>query len=236
VHIIPHNLLSDEHVWAHPCCLTPPHRRRTCGSRGATQRGVWLDLGGVSQLTLWRQGGTLVCFLFIFYFVRLSLCNNYSGNIVTFISIHCYYMCCLLWRIYEMYPALSLKSGCDNNWVKLGSCLGFNFCWNCRKAQFTHPPPLGHRDPFTVQQEAGEGWPWKLAARQWGLTTVSNYQCPAIPSCSARPRVLPREWAEAPRPDVETPPMVNAWINDNGSFSTCSNLSRQSCSSMYALV
>jgi hypothetical protein len=24
MHIIPHNLLSDEHVWAHPCCLTPP--------------------------------------------------------------------------------------------------------------------------------------------------------------------------------------------------------------------
>ena len=23
-------------------------------------------------------------------------------------------MCCLLWRIYEMHPALSLKSGCDN--------------------------------------------------------------------------------------------------------------------------
>jgi hypothetical protein len=22
--IIPHNLLSDEHVWAHSCCLTPP--------------------------------------------------------------------------------------------------------------------------------------------------------------------------------------------------------------------
>ena len=22
--IIPHNLLSDEHMWAHPCCLTPP--------------------------------------------------------------------------------------------------------------------------------------------------------------------------------------------------------------------
>jgi hypothetical protein len=26
MHIIPHNLLSDEHVWAHPCCLTPPTR------------------------------------------------------------------------------------------------------------------------------------------------------------------------------------------------------------------
>jgi hypothetical protein len=24
MHIILYNLLSDEHVWAHPCCLTPP--------------------------------------------------------------------------------------------------------------------------------------------------------------------------------------------------------------------
>jgi hypothetical protein len=24
MHIILHNLLSDEHVWAHLCCLTPP--------------------------------------------------------------------------------------------------------------------------------------------------------------------------------------------------------------------
>jgi hypothetical protein len=24
MHIISHNLLSDEHVWAHRCCLTPP--------------------------------------------------------------------------------------------------------------------------------------------------------------------------------------------------------------------
>jgi hypothetical protein len=25
MHIILHNLLSDERMWAHPCCLTPPH-------------------------------------------------------------------------------------------------------------------------------------------------------------------------------------------------------------------
>jgi hypothetical protein len=24
MHIIPHYLLSDELVWAHPCCITPP--------------------------------------------------------------------------------------------------------------------------------------------------------------------------------------------------------------------
>jgi hypothetical protein len=66
----------------------PPHRRRTGGSGGATQRGVWSDLGGVSQLTLWRQGWSLVRFIFIFYFVRLPQCNKYSDVFVTFISIH----------------------------------------------------------------------------------------------------------------------------------------------------
>jgi hypothetical protein len=25
----------------------------------------------------------------------------------------CYYICCLLWRMYEMHPALFLKTGCD---------------------------------------------------------------------------------------------------------------------------
>jgi hypothetical protein len=39
MHIIPHNFLSDEHVWAHPWCLTAPlHRRRTGGSSRATTR------------------------------------------------------------------------------------------------------------------------------------------------------------------------------------------------------
>jgi hypothetical protein len=66
----------------------PPHKRSSGGSRGATQRGARFDLGGVSQLTLWHQGWTLVHFIFIFYFVRLLLCNKYSDYIVTFISIH----------------------------------------------------------------------------------------------------------------------------------------------------
>jgi hypothetical protein len=79
--------------WAMNMCeltlaVSHPHRRRTGCSRGATQRGVWSNLGGVSQLTYWRQGWTLVRFMFIFYFVRLPLCNKYSVVIVTFISIH----------------------------------------------------------------------------------------------------------------------------------------------------
>jgi hypothetical protein len=72
--------------------------RRTGGSRGVTQRGVRFDLGGISQLTLWRQGWTLV--RFIFYFVRLSLCNKYSDYIVTFISIHSVIICVVFFGAY----------------------------------------------------------------------------------------------------------------------------------------
>jgi hypothetical protein len=33
-----------------PLLSHTPHRRRTCGSGGATRRGVWSDLGGVSPV------------------------------------------------------------------------------------------------------------------------------------------------------------------------------------------
>jgi hypothetical protein len=68
--------------------VSHPHRRRTGGSSGAKYRGVRFDLGGISQLTFWRQGWILDPAMFIFYFVRLLLCNIYSDYIVTFISIH----------------------------------------------------------------------------------------------------------------------------------------------------
>jgi hypothetical protein len=77
-----------------------PHRRSTCGSRGATQWRVRFDLGGVSELTLWRQWWTLVCFIFIFYFVRLPLCNKYSDYIMTFISIHFIIICVVFFGVY----------------------------------------------------------------------------------------------------------------------------------------
>jgi hypothetical protein len=45
MHIIPHNLLSYERMWAHSCCLTPPHRSRT----GTTVWGVWRMLRCVRE-------------------------------------------------------------------------------------------------------------------------------------------------------------------------------------------
>jgi hypothetical protein len=85
-----------------------PHRRRTCGSRGATQRGVRLDLGGVSILTLWCQRWTLVRFIFIFYSVRLPLCNKYSDDIVAFISIHSVIICVVFFGVYMRCTRLCL--------------------------------------------------------------------------------------------------------------------------------
>jgi hypothetical protein len=77
------------------------------------QRGVRFDLGGVSQLTFWRQGWILDPVIFIFYFVRLLLCNRYFDYCDIYLYTLCYYICCLLCRMYEMHPALSLKAECD---------------------------------------------------------------------------------------------------------------------------
>jgi hypothetical protein len=65
-------------------------------------------------LTFWRQGWNLDPFIFIFYFVRLPQCNKYSDYCDIYLYTFCYYICCLFWRMYEMHPVLSLKSGCDS--------------------------------------------------------------------------------------------------------------------------
>jgi hypothetical protein len=93
-----------------PLLSHTPHRRRIGSSSGATHRGVRFDLGDVSKLTFWRQGWILDPVIFVFYFVRLPLCNKYSNYCDIYLYTLCYYICCLLWRMYEMHPALSLKA------------------------------------------------------------------------------------------------------------------------------
>jgi hypothetical protein len=105
-------------LWSFVCSplqYITPHRRRTGGPGGVVLWGVRVDLGGVSQSALWRQGIILSSlYLLSFIFVRLPLCNNDIYDIVMFISIHFVIICdVLLWRTYEMHLALSLKSRCD---------------------------------------------------------------------------------------------------------------------------
>jgi hypothetical protein len=117
-HLVCSCILFPTTCWVMNMCeltlaVSHPHRRRTCGSSGAIHRGVRFDLGGISQLTFSRQGWILVWSIFIFYFVRLPLCNKWLYCDIYLYTL-CYYICCLLWRMYEMHPALSLKSRCDN--------------------------------------------------------------------------------------------------------------------------
>jgi hypothetical protein len=108
-----HTHYSPQLVERWTCVSSPllshtPHTGKEQVVQEEPQRGVRFDLGGVSQLTLWRQGWTLVCFIFMFYFVRLPLCNKDSGHIVTFISIPSVIICVVFFGAYMrctwLYP------------------------------------------------------------------------------------------------------------------------------------
>jgi hypothetical protein len=49
------------------------------------------------------------CYIYLLFFVSLPLCNNYSDYCDIYLYTLYYYVCCLLWRMYEMHPALFLK-------------------------------------------------------------------------------------------------------------------------------
>jgi hypothetical protein len=92
MHIIPHNLLSDEHMWAHPFCLTP-HRSRT----GTTGWGAWRMLWCVrersrssSSSQLWVAGSLSPFDVLIYLFcIEILL---YSKD-VTFVSVPSFIIC-----------------------------------------------------------------------------------------------------------------------------------------------
>jgi hypothetical protein len=87
MHIIPHNLLSDKRMWAHSCCLTPPHRSRT----GTAGWGAWRMLWYVRERSrpsspsqLWVAGSLSSYDVFIYLFCTKLLL--YSKD-VTFVSV-----------------------------------------------------------------------------------------------------------------------------------------------------
>ena len=89
---------------------TPPHRRRAGGSGGATRRGVWSDLGGVSQSTL---APTILSsfYIYLYFVISLPLCNKYSDVIDIYLYTLCYYMCCLLGACMRCTRLCPLKPG-----------------------------------------------------------------------------------------------------------------------------
>jgi hypothetical protein len=81
MHIIPHNLLSYERMWAHSCCLTLPHRSRT----GTVGWGAWRMLCCVRERSrssspsqLWVAGPLSPFDVIIYLFcIELLLYSKY---------------------------------------------------------------------------------------------------------------------------------------------------------------
>jgi hypothetical protein len=59
-----------------------------------------VHVGPITWVVLQHQGWILDPFIFIFYFVILPLCNKYSDYCDIYLYTLCYYICCLLWRMY----------------------------------------------------------------------------------------------------------------------------------------
>jgi hypothetical protein len=83
------------------------------------EKNMWFKWSHVSRSSIrsrWclpvdlRQGQSLVHFIFIIYFVSLPLCNKYYDYCDIYLYTLCYYIYCLLWRMYEMHPTLFLKT------------------------------------------------------------------------------------------------------------------------------
>jgi hypothetical protein len=92
------------------------------------EKNRWFNRSHISRSLIRSRWRLLVDFLMprmdfrsfyiIFYFVRLTLCNKYSDYCDIYLYTLCYYTCCLLWRMYEMHPAWSLKARVWQKWYE----------------------------------------------------------------------------------------------------------------------
>jgi hypothetical protein len=119
MHIMPHNLLSDERMWAHSCCLTPPpHRSRTGTTGWGALRMLWRvreRSRSSSPIQLWVAGPLSLYNIIIYLFcTKLRL---YSKD-VTFDPVLWFIICVRLGpstpgdyvRVRVLVPP---KPGCD---------------------------------------------------------------------------------------------------------------------------
>jgi hypothetical protein len=113
MHIIFHNLLSDEHMWAHPCCLTPPqvkNRYRRMKRMKDAMMCSWEVYAVVSQSTsgYWIVASLWCNYLFILYITPIIVKMWHSFSIPWFI------ICVRFpWHLVIMFAPGSLKPGCD---------------------------------------------------------------------------------------------------------------------------
>jgi multidrug transporter EmrE-like cation transporter len=119
MHIIPHNLLSDEHVWAHSCCLTPPIGQEKVPHDEAHGGCCDVFVRGLGRRLLVNFGLLDCCFLTIYLFIYFV--QNFHCIIKLWHSFLCHYSS-FVWDlvpahlVFMFAPGLvTLKSECDNS-------------------------------------------------------------------------------------------------------------------------
>jgi hypothetical protein len=118
-HIIPHNLLSDEHVWAHPCCLTPPPQEKNRWFKRS--HIVWSSIRSRWHLPVDFMAPRMIlssCYIYLLFLY--DFCYVTSTLIILWhLSLYILLLYMLSsWCMYEMHPALSLKTGCDRSGIR----------------------------------------------------------------------------------------------------------------------
>jgi hypothetical protein len=130
MHIIPHNLLSDERMWAHPCCTHIPQvnnrYRRIRSMKDVAMRFV----RGLGRRLPVNYGSWIVVFVWCNYLTILYRTPLYSTD-VTFVSVPWV----IIWVRLDPTTHLTharvwpLKSGCDSLKSSCHANLSLNF-WN----------------------------------------------------------------------------------------------------------
>jgi hypothetical protein len=92
MHIIPHNLMSDEHMWAHPCYLTPNWSRIGTAGWGAW-RMLWCvrERSRPSSPSQLRVAGSLSPYDVIIYLFCIE--HLLYNKVVIFVSIPWFIIC-----------------------------------------------------------------------------------------------------------------------------------------------
>jgi hypothetical protein len=86
MHIIPHNLLSDEHMWAQPCCTHIPPGQEHVPQDEAHEGCCEEFMGGLGRRLPINYGCWIVVFVWCNYLTILYITLLYSKD-MTFISV-----------------------------------------------------------------------------------------------------------------------------------------------------
>jgi hypothetical protein len=131
MHIIPHNLLSDERMLAHSCCLTPP----PTGQEQVPQdevHGGWCDkfMRGLGHRLLVNFGLLDRCLLMMYLFIYFVQNSNY---IVKMWHLFLYHDSSYVWDLVPAQLVIisrpgfgPLKPGCDRSGIRAILTVGRN--------------------------------------------------------------------------------------------------------------